>query len=149
MIAVRISSDIPMAIGGSPEYFRQHPRPDEPRALSDHRCINLRLPTLGGSYGWKLSKNGRPVHVHLEGQLIFNSIDPILETCIAGLGLACLPLDHVEAQLADHRLIRVLDDWTDDLPGYHLNYPSRRHHSLAFKLLVEKLRHRPRASRRR
>jgi DNA-binding transcriptional LysR family regulator len=39
-------------------------------------------------------------------------------------------------------LIRVLDDWCPIFSGYHLYYPSRRHASPAFALLVDILRHR-------
>jgi LysR family transcriptional regulator, regulator of peptidoglycan recycling len=41
MIAVRIGPDIPMAIVGSPRYFRQHPPPTNPDQPVEHRCINL------------------------------------------------------------------------------------------------------------
>ena len=44
---------------------------------------------------------------------------------------------HVKAR----RLERVLEDWCDSFPGYHLYYPSRQHRSAAFMLLVDALRH--------
>jgi len=50
--------------------------------------------------------------------------------------------DHVEADLAAGRLVRVLEDWCPPFPGYHLYYPSRRQPSAAFALLVEALRYR-------
>jgi DNA-binding transcriptional LysR family regulator len=37
---------------------------------------------------------------------------------------------------------RSTREWTSPLPGYHLYYPSRRHNSPAFKLLVDTLRYR-------
>jgi len=42
MIAVRVSPDHWQAIVASPEYFRSHPKPKEPRALLQHSCINFR-----------------------------------------------------------------------------------------------------------
>ena len=63
-----------------------------------------------------------------------------MEAALAGLGLAYLQEDHVQAQLADGRLVRVLEDWCLPFPGYHLYYPSRRQHTPAFALLVEALR---------
>jgi DNA-binding transcriptional LysR family regulator len=45
--------------------------------------------------------------------------------------------DHLDAG----RLVRVLDDWCPPLPGYHLYYPSRRHPSPAFAMLVDALKH--------
>ena len=49
--------------------------------------------------------------------------------------------DQVATQLADRRLVRVLEDWCPPFTGYHLYYPSRRP-SAAFTLLVEELRFR-------
>jgi DNA-binding transcriptional LysR family regulator len=50
--------------------------------------------------------------------------------------------DQVQTQLADGRLIRVLDDWCPPFSGYHLYYPSRRQPTPAFALLVDALRYR-------
>ena len=47
MIAVRIGPDLRMAVVGSPSYFAQRPRPKKPQDLTDHTCINIRLPTRG------------------------------------------------------------------------------------------------------
>lgn len=143
MIAVRITPDIPMAIVGSPAYFRRHPPPAEPRHLVEHRCINLRLPTSGALNGWRLLQDGREIRVRVDGPLVLNTIDLILDSALAGLGLAYLPLDQVEGHLAGNRLAQVLGPWTPPLPGYHLYYPSRRHASPAFRLLVDALRYRP------
>jgi DNA-binding transcriptional LysR family regulator len=142
MIAVRMSPDIPMAIVGAPDYLRKHGAPSEPQQLVDHRCINLRLPTSDTLNAWRLIQDGREVRVRVEGPLIFNTIDLILDAAVAGLGLAYLPLDQVEAHMENGRLVRVLGEWTPPLPAYHLYYPSRRHTSAAFKLFVDALRYR-------
>lgn len=143
MIAVRIAPDIPMAIVGSPDYFRRHSPPRDPRSLAEHRGINLRLPTSGTLNGWRLlHDDGREVRVRVDGPLVLNTIDLILEAALDGLGLAYLPLDQVRAHLKNESLVRVLGKWTPPLPGYHLYYPSRRHSSPAFKLIVDALRYR-------
>lgn len=142
MIAVRISPDTPMAIVGSPDYFRRYPPPEDPQDLTRHNCINLRLPTSGGFYGWRLRKDGRATTARVEGQLAFNALDLIRDCAVTGLGVASLPLDQVQDLLDTGRLTRVLADWSEPLPGYHLYYPSRRGASPAFRLLVEALRYR-------
>lgn len=142
MIAVRIGPDIPMAIIGSPDYFRTHAVPNSPAQLIDHRAINLRLPTSGTLNKWRLMRGGRETRVRVDGPLIFNTIDLILDAALDGHGLAYLPLDQVQRHLDDRRLVRVLGKFTPDLPGYHLYYPHRRHASSAFTLLVETLRFR-------
>jgi DNA-binding transcriptional LysR family regulator len=145
MIAVRLGSDIPMAIVGSPKYLRQHGIPVKPDHLVEHRCINLRLPTSETLFPWPLSKGGRETRVSVEGPLIANTIDLIQDAALDGIGLAYLPFDQVERNLKAGRLRHVLAEWTPPLSGYHLYYPSRRHSSPAFKLLVDTLRFRARA----
>lgn len=143
MIAVRIGPDIPMAIVGSPRYFRKQAPPANPDQLVEHRCINLRLPTSGTLNAWRLVKGGQEMRARVDGPLVFNTIDLIRDAAVDGLGLAYLPLDQVERLVKQGRLKCVLEKWTPPLSGYHLYYPSRRHSSPAFKLLVEALRYRP------
>lgn len=142
MIAVRIGPDIPMAIVGSPDYFRIHPAPASPAQLIDHRAINLRLPSSGTLNGWRLLRGGRETRARVDGQLVLNTIALILDAALDGHGLAYLPLDQVQPDLEAGRLVRVLGKFTPDLPGYHLYYPHRRHASSAFTLLVDALRFR-------
>lgn len=140
MIAVRISPPIPMAIVASPAYFDRNPAPSTPRELSRHVCLNLRMPTSGTFYEWRLSKDGKAVHVRLDGQLAFNALGPIRDAALAGLGIANLPLDQVAEFLAAGQLDRVMTDWSEDLPPYYLYYPHQRHGSAAFRLVIDALR---------
>lgn len=142
MIAVPIGPDVRMIVVGSPDYLAGRPKPATPHDLTDHRCINLRLPTRGGLYVWEFEKDGRPLNVRVEGPLIANDLDLKVRGAIAGLGLAIVMADDVEAHVAAGRLVPVLEDWTPPFPGYHLYYPSRRQPTPAFALLVEALRYR-------
>ncbi len=142
MVAVRIGPDLRMAVVGARAYFADRPRPMTPQDLTEHTCINLRLPTFGGLYAWELEKDGRELKVRVDGQLVFNNIRMILRAATAGLGLACVLEDQVKTYLADGALVRVLEDWCPPFSGYHLYYPSRRQTSAAFALLVEALRFR-------
>lgn len=98
------------------------------------------LPTLGGLYAWEFAKDGQPLNVRVDGRFTSNDPDLILSAAADGLGLCCLPDDHVLPLVAAGRLETVLDDWCPPFPGYHLYYPSRRPSSRAFALLVEALR---------
>jgi DNA-binding transcriptional LysR family regulator len=140
MIAVKIGPELRMTVVGSPAYFAQHPKPATPHDLTQHVCINLRLPTLGGLYAWEFEKNGRPLNVRVDGQFTCNDVPMIIHAAVNGLGLACLPDDQFKDLIEEGRLVRVLEDWCPPFPGYHLYYPSRRQPSPAFVLLVEALR---------
>jgi DNA-binding transcriptional LysR family regulator len=142
MIAVRIGPDVRMAVVGSPGYFAKRPAPEKPQDLTGHDCINVRLPTLGGLLPWDFKKGTRELNVRVEGQLTFNGFPQIVDAALAGMGLAFVLEDVVQKHLADGKLLRVLEDWCEVFPGYHLYYPSRRQPSPAFALVVDALRYR-------
>ncbi len=142
MVAVRVAPDMRMAIVATPAYFELYPAPQTPRDLTRHRCIGMRLPTLGGLLPWEFEKDGREVSVRVEGQLTFNVMAMGLRATLDGLGLGYCQADLVAPYVADGRLVSVLEDWCAPFPGYHLYYPSRRQHSAAFAVVVEALRYR-------
>ena len=69
MIAVRIGPEMRMAVVGAPAYFAARGKPKQPQDLTEHNCINLRLPTYGGIYAWEFEKRGRVMKVRVDGQL--------------------------------------------------------------------------------
>jgi DNA-binding transcriptional LysR family regulator len=142
MIAVRIGSDLRMAVVGAPAYFKTRPEPRKPQDLLAHNCINLRLPTHGNVYTWEFGKGSRELKVRVEGQLTFNGTAQLLNGALAGGGLAYVPEGLAQPHVAKGRLRRVLADWCQPYSGYHLFYPSRRQSSAAFALVVDALRHR-------
>jgi DNA-binding transcriptional LysR family regulator len=141
MVAVRIGPDMRMAAVAAPLYFTMRQPPRVPQDLADHQCINLRLPTSGGLYAWEFEKGGREVKVRVDGQLAFNELPLSLRAARAGLGIAFVPDDMVQADVETGRLVRVLADWCAPFSGYHLYYPTRRQSTPAFTLLVEALRY--------
>ncbi|MCX5495742.1 LysR family transcriptional regulator [Kaistia dalseonensis] len=142
MIAVRIGPDWRMAVVGSPDYFEGRTLPSSPHDLTEHVCINLRLPTYGGNYAWEFEHGGRRLNVRVDGQLTFSSSHHMLSAALVGSGLACIPEDMVMPHVEAGELVRVLGDWMPIFDGYHLYYPSRRQTSPAFARLIEALRFR-------
>jgi DNA-binding transcriptional LysR family regulator len=131
-----------MAVVGTPDYFERYGRPEAPQDLTQHNCINIRLPTRGGIYPWDFERDGREIKVRVDGQLVFNNLAMRLDAALSGLGVAYLPEDQAETYLAEGRLERVLNDWCEPFPGYHLYYPNRRHASPAFVIFIDTLRYR-------
>jgi DNA-binding transcriptional LysR family regulator len=140
MVAVRIGPDMRLVVVGAPSYLSARPGPRKPQDLTDHICVNFRLPTHGGLYAWEFEQHGRPLKVGVEGQLVFNDVSLTLKAALAGMGLAYLPEDQVRAHVDEGRLHLLLGDWSPPFSGYHLYYPSRRQPTPAFALLVEALR---------
>ena len=141
MIAVRIGPDFRFVVVAAPSYFSNRQEPRSPSELTQHNCINLRLPTYGGLYAWEFERGGRELNVRVDGQLTFNNSRQILDAALAGFGLAYLPEDFVTPHLERKRLVLVLDSWCVPFPGYHIYYPSRRQSSPALSLVVDALRY--------
>ena len=142
MVAVPIGPDMRMAVVGSPAYFANRPKPQTPHDLTEHNCINMRLPTYGGLFPWEFEKDGRELNVRVDGQLVYNNLTLRVNSALDGLGLAYLPEDQVRSHVKAGRLVQVLADWCEPFPGYHLYYPSRRQPSPAFAALTAALRYR-------
>lgn len=141
MIAVRISPDWRLVAVASPGYLAAHSTPQTPHDLVAHNCINHRQSASGGLYAWEFAKDGRELRVRVNGQLTFNSSLAMVDASRAGLGISYVPENLVIADVAEGRLVQVLDDWSPLFPGYHLYYPTRRQNSPAFSVIVEALRY--------
>ncbi|WNN45515.1 MULTISPECIES: LysR family transcriptional regulator [Winslowiella] len=141
MVAVRIGPDMRMAVVAAPAYLATQSIPQTPHDLQHHRCINMRLPTLGSLYHWEFEKEGKPLRVRVEGQLTFNLLSERIDAVTCGFGIACVPEDMIQDELKSGALIQILQEWCPTFPGYYLYYPSRKQHPPAFALLIEALRH--------
>ena len=142
MIAVRIGPDWRLVAVASPSYFDGHGVPQHPQELVRHVCINMRHETAGSLYAWELEKDGEALRVRVHGQLTFNNSYAMIDAAVNGYGIAYVPEDIVERQLASGSLVQVLDDWSPFFDGYFLYYPTRHQNLPAFNVIVEALRHR-------
>ena len=139
MIAVRVSPDHRPAIVGSPEYFKSHPKPKEPRDLLQHSCINFRHGTAG-LYRWEFEKGKKELSVAVSGPLIVDDLELVFRGALDGVGLAFVSEHDAAPYLGEGRLVRVLEDWCQPYPGFFIYYPSRRQQPAALTALVNVLR---------
>ncbi len=58
MVAVRIGPDVRLVVVASPSYLEKYGTPATPQELQNHRCINMRLPTMGDSMPGSLRSRG-------------------------------------------------------------------------------------------
>ncbi|WP_416772688.1 LysR family transcriptional regulator [Pseudomonas sp. RHF3.3-3] len=139
MVALPIGPSMRMVTVAARAYLARQGTPQRPEELTEHRCINLRLPTHGGLYPWEFSSAGNEFRVRVKGPLILNSAVQMLDACRAGVGLAQVTDLQAQPHLDDGSLVEVLADWSEPFPGYHLYYPSRQQ-TAAFRVVLEQLR---------
>jgi DNA-binding transcriptional LysR family regulator len=139
MVAVRVSPDLTPAIVGAPAYFESHAKPTSPRDLLQHRCIRFRH--RGESvYKWELDKGDQSLEIAVNGSLILDELDLMIQAAIDGAGLAWVAEDRVAEHLSSGTLVRVLEDWCPPFPGFFLYFPSRKQQPAALTALVATLR---------
>jgi hypothetical protein len=62
MIAVKIGPELLMLVAGPPGHLERKPKPVTPHDLTQHTCIDLRLPTLRGLYAWEFERGCSSMH---------------------------------------------------------------------------------------
>jgi DNA-binding transcriptional LysR family regulator len=138
MIAVRLTPDVKMLAVASPGYVARHGPPSTPADLHGHACINWRFPGSGRIYRWEFEKKGKRLDVAVQGPLIANQQEVVVEAALQGLGiLYAYDDDRVAEAIARGRLVRVLADWSVTSPGLYLYYADRRHPRPALRAFIE------------
>lgn len=138
MIAVRLTPDVKMLAVASPDYLSRRGEPKTPADLHGHACINWRFPGSGRIYRWEFEKKGKRLEMAVEGSLISNHQDVVVEGALQGLGiLYAYDHDRVEEAMARGRLKRILADWSLTTPGIFLYYSSRRHPQPALRAFID------------
>ncbi|WP_118179430.1 LysR family transcriptional regulator [Paraburkholderia phosphatilytica] len=140
MVAIPLGGEVRIAVAGAPSYFERHPRPETPDDLASHDCLHYRFATSGGLYRWEFARpddRTRVFDVETRGHFVTNDLRTMVRAAEEGVGLLHVIDDYVRAQLADGRLVRVLDAWCPTFRGFYLYTPSRAQMPLKLRALIE------------
>jgi len=138
MIAVRLTSDVKMLAVASPDYLERRGVPSTPADLRRHACINWRFPGSGRIYRWEFQKKGKKLEMAVEGPLISNHQDVVVDAALQGLGiLYAYDDDRVHGAIERGQLKCVLDDWLLTSPGLYLYYSNRHHPQPALRAFID------------
>jgi DNA-binding transcriptional LysR family regulator len=139
MIAVRFGQDMRFVAVASPEYLRQHPAPQAPHDLAQHRCIRFRFES-GALYRWDLERRGKSASIDVDGPMTLGNLNLMIEAALNGIGIAWVP-DYVAVEhILSGRLVPLLADWSPSFPGLCLYYPANRHPPTALRLFAQAVR---------
>ncbi|GAB7534117.1 LysR family transcriptional regulator [Burkholderia sp. 22PA0106] len=139
MIAVRFGPEMRFIAVASPAYLARHPAPERPADLMQHRCIRFRFES-GAMYRWDFQSNGKTSSLDVGGPMTLGNINSMIETALAGIGVAWVPENQVAEYLADGQLVALLREWSVAMPGLALYYPANRHPPAPLRLFVQAVR---------
>jgi len=139
MIAIPLGPMQQHVVVAAPSYFETAPPLRSPADLSDHRCIQLRMPN-GWLYRWEFEHRGEALVVETRGGLILDSSRLILAAALDGYGLGYLTRWMAGPAMEEGLLMQALPEWTPPYPGLCLYYPRHRHLSATMRAFVPYLR---------
>lgn len=124
MIAKRIGT-YRFACCASPHYLARHGTPTHPEQLRDARAvINLNLMPRNR---WPFEDaDGTPFTVEVRGNVEIDNGEALRAAALGGAGIAYIPRDLVDDDLAAGKLVSILEGWT--LPSLPISiiHPSRQ-----------------------
>ncbi|MEO7170231.1 MAG: LysR substrate-binding domain-containing protein [Sphingomonas sp.] len=135
MIAVPLGGPRHLAVVATPDYLEKQGKPQVPADLHTHQCLRVRLPN-GALYRWHFEKNGQPVQVNVDGPITLDEASLSRMAVLDSVGIGFFMESDVREEIANGRLVRVLEDWTPPLAPLALYYPSRRNPSAAFEAFI-------------
>ncbi len=117
------------ATAASPAYLDRHGRPEHPRDLLGHACLQGRFPS-GAMTVWEFERDGQVVKVEPTGPLIVRvggATDLAIAAAVAGTGVIQLFEEWLRPDLDSGALEPVLLPWWQRFSGPFLYYPGRRY----------------------
>lgn len=109
----------------SPDYIARRGAPTTPDQLAEHNCLvhALKSPTDF----WTFDGPDGEVSVRVEGNIRANFGDPLRMAALLGQGISIHPIYMVERDLAEGRLVALLDGYEPLALDITAIYPQRRH----------------------
>jgi len=103
--------DSPRLVVAAPEYVARFGAPKRPEDLRQHACLTFGARPHLNTWQFIDPADGTSVHVDILGRLLVNNGESMRLFALAGAGIARLSEFHVARDLAEGRLIRLLEIW--------------------------------------
>ena len=120
----------------SPDYLARAGTPGRLEDLAAHRAIGFASGN-GRFFPFEFEMAGRVREMQLPSDLNVNNADAYVTACEAGFGLIQVPRYHVQRQLAEGRLVQVLEDY--NVPTWPISavYPPHRQLSPRVRVFID------------
>ncbi len=144
LVSVRLADNRRLCVA-APRYLQRHGRPLHPQDLARFDCLVLSS-DASQTRGWAFElpgRDGKPrelIHLRPGGPLDCSDGQVLHAWCLAGHGIAWRSLWEVESDIAEGRLLTLLDDYAAAPNGIYAVFPQRKHLPLRVRLWVDFLK---------
>ncbi len=121
----------------APAYLERHGYPESLADLAAHRAVCLRSITTGVLTPFEFIREGAVERVQMASPFSITGTESFRDAALLGLGLAQMPVFHIERDLAEGRLVRVLPDKPLPSQPVSILYPRNRQLSPRVRLFIE------------
>ena len=121
----------------APTYLKRFGRPTTPDDLAHHRAVGLRSITTGALRPFEFETAERLSRIEVAAPFSVTGTESFIVGVRLGLGLAQMPLFHVEADLAAGHLERVLSDFPVPTAPVSILYPRNRQISPRVRVFID------------
>lgn len=140
IVGLRLA-DNKRVIVAAPSYLQEYGRPNTPDDLALHNCLSFG--NQGNqARGWLLKQDGELRAVRVKGNMACSDGSVLHQWTLAGIGLAWRSLWEVQEDLAEGRLVSVLDGYAAPANGIFAMLPERKHLPLRVRLFIDMLKSR-------
>ncbi|MEX0347395.1 MAG: LysR family transcriptional regulator [Rhizobiaceae bacterium] len=127
MIAKRLMTST-RHIVASPNYLDRHGVPTAPEDLLHHNCLGLTGRKRFSRWSFRQPKRRRIEEIEVSGNLYFNNGESLRTFAMAGVGIARLSAFHIHKDVAEGRLLPVLEEYNPgDVEPMSAIYPAQSH----------------------
>ncbi len=121
----------------SPAYLERYGRPGKPEDLLRHRTVGLRSITTGALAPFEFLGTGEAIRLDVPAPFSVTGTESFRDGVLLGLGLAQMPVFHIAQDLAEGRLVRVLEDYPLPAMPVSILYPRSRQLSPRVRLFID------------
>ncbi len=135
--AALVSSN-PLSVAASPLYLAVSDPINDPEDLQSHSCVSFSRMRAGGTWAFKKQRARREVRIH--SNLAADQGDTLVEYSASGAGIVMMPEWVMSSELAEGRLVKILEDWEAPSIPLYVVYSASGAIPLRVRLLVDFLR---------
>jgi DNA-binding transcriptional LysR family regulator len=143
LVSVRMADNRRLCVA-TPDFLKRHGTPLVPQDLTRFDCLVLSS-DASQTRGWAFSvlkdETREVMHLRPSGPMDCSDGQVLHNWCLAGHGIAWRSSWEVEEEIAEGRLVAVLEEFAAPPNGIYAVFPQRKHLPLRVRLWVDFLKH--------